>query len=164
MPQYVQYIVANKGLGMSPGKLAAQVAHASVKGYQMSTHEDMSAEEAEVARIWDRTGHTKIVLEARDTEHLTAFREFAKSRGHNSWLVIDEGRTEVPPHSPTALGFPILDKLDPDVQHTFGDLKTYREKPRERCFRKETWREYLKAEAPFFARRRRRVEIVGPFD
>jgi peptidyl-tRNA hydrolase len=36
MPQYVQYIVANKGLGMSAGKLAAQVAHASVKGYQMS--------------------------------------------------------------------------------------------------------------------------------
>lgn len=84
MSQYVQYIVANKGLGMSAGKLAAQVAHASVKGYQMSISEDKTAEEVEAVREWDRTGHTKIVLEARDTAHLTAFREFAKSRGINS--------------------------------------------------------------------------------
>lgn len=127
MSQYVQYIVANKGLGMSAGKLAAQVAHASVKGYQMSISEDKTAEEVEAVREWDRTGHTKIVLEARDTAHLTAFREFAKSRGINSWLVIDEGRTEVEPHSPTALGFPILDKADRDVAFTFADLKTYRD-------------------------------------
>jgi PTH2 family peptidyl-tRNA hydrolase len=126
MPQYVQYIVANKGLGMSAGKLAAQVAHASVKGFQMTLAQDEGIEVGE----WDKTGHTKIVLEARDTEHLTAFREFAKSRGINSWLVIDEGRTEVAPHSPTALGFPILDKADRDVAHTFADLKTYRDSVR----------------------------------
>lgn len=127
MAHYVQYIVANKGLGMSSGKLAAQVAHASVKGYQMTTDEDSTVEEAEVLREWDRTGHTKIVLEATDTAHLIAFREFAKSRGIASWLVIDEGRTEVAPHSPTALGFPILDKADRDVAHTFADLRTYRD-------------------------------------
>jgi PTH2 family peptidyl-tRNA hydrolase len=127
MSQYVQYIVANKGLGMSSGKLAAQVAHAAVKGYQMSVSEDKTAEEVEVVREWDRTGHTKIVLEARDTAHLIAFRDYAKSRGINSWLVIDEGRTEVAPHSPTALGFPILDKADREVAHTFADLRTYRD-------------------------------------
>lgn len=122
MAQYVQYIVANKALGMSAGKLAAQVAHAAVKGFQMS--------EPEAVAEWDQTGHTKIVLEARDEAHLTAFREFAKSRGYASWLVIDEGRTEVAAHSPTALGFPILDKGDRDVAHTFADLKTYRDSVR----------------------------------
>ena len=128
MAQYVQYIVANRGLGMSPGKLAAQVAHAAVKGFQMTIDRvDWGDFDEKVLTDWDKSGHTKIVLMARDTEHLTAFREFAKSRGYESWLVIDEGRTEVAPHSPTALGFPILDKSDPDVQHTFADLKTYRE-------------------------------------
>jgi peptidyl-tRNA hydrolase, PTH2 family len=125
---YVQYLVANKGLGMSSGKLAAQVAHAAVKGYELSlveyiTEPGMPVEIAE----WNATGHTKIVLEATDAAHLIAFREFAKSRGINSWLVIDEGRTEVAPHSPTALGFPVLDKADRDVAHTFADLQTYRD-------------------------------------
>lgn len=133
MPQYVQYIVANKGLGMSAGKLAAQVAHAAVKGYELTVDRLSDSDVADLVegrdsiKEWNATGHTKIVLEARDTEHLTAFREFAKSRGFNSWLVIDEGRTEVAPHSPTALGFPILDKADRDVAHTFADLRTYRD-------------------------------------
>lgn len=126
MAHYVQYIVANKGLGMSSGKLAAQVGHAVQKGYELT----LEGEEAAVTAIlgeYNATGHTKIVLEATDAAHLIAFREFAKSRGINSWLVIDEGRTEVAPHSPTALGFPILDKADRDVAHTFADLRTYRD-------------------------------------
>jgi peptidyl-tRNA hydrolase len=32
----VMYIFANRGLGMSPGKLAAQVAHAAVEAYRIS--------------------------------------------------------------------------------------------------------------------------------
>jgi PTH2 family peptidyl-tRNA hydrolase len=127
MAHYVQYIVANKGLGMSAGKLAAQVAHAAVKGFQMTDGSKFTDGEPDIISEWDKTGHTKIVLEATDAAHLIAFREFAKSRGINSWLVIDEGRTEVAPHSPTALGFPILDKADRDVAHTFADLRTYRD-------------------------------------
>jgi peptidyl-tRNA hydrolase len=125
MSQYVQYIVANKGLGMSAGKLGAQVGHGVQKGYEL-TLEEPNAEE--IIAEYNKTGHTKIVLEARDTEHLIAFRDYAKSRGVNSWLVIDEGRTEVVPHSPTALGFPILDKADRDVAFTFADLKIYRDR------------------------------------
>jgi peptidyl-tRNA hydrolase len=127
MPQYVQYIVVNKALGMSAGKLGAQVGHAAVKGFQMSLKEYHDLDSLTPIEEWDRTGHTKIVLEARDTEHLLTFREYAKSRGYESWLVIDEGRTEVAPHSPTVLGFPILDKADRDVAFTFSDLRTYRD-------------------------------------
>jgi peptidyl-tRNA hydrolase len=117
----VQYIVANKAVGMSSGKLAAQAAHAAVKGVKLFTSDEVYDE-------WDKTGHTKIVLEARDEAHLIAFREFAKSRGYQSWLVIDEGRTEVAAHTPTVLGFGVLDKADRDVAHTFADLRTYRDK------------------------------------
>jgi peptidyl-tRNA hydrolase len=130
MAHYVQYIVVNKGLHMSAGKLGAQVGHAAVKGYELSLVNDIQTRDEDgpsVITEWNATGHTKIVLEATDAAHLIAFREFAKSRGINSWLVIDEGRTEVAPHSPTALGFPILDKADRDVAHTFADLRTYRD-------------------------------------
>lgn len=125
MAQYVQYIVANKALGMSGGKLAAQVGHAVQKGYELTL---AYPDAAEVIAEYNKTGHTKIVLEARDAGHLTAFRDYAKSRGISSWLVIDEGRTEVPEHSPTALGFPILDKSDRDIGFTFADLRTYRDR------------------------------------
>jgi PTH2 family peptidyl-tRNA hydrolase len=139
MAQYVQYLVANKGLGMSSGKLAAQVAHAAVKGFMITCENPGGDASADIIAEWDRTGHTKIVLEARDRDHLEDFKAYAESRGFRSWLVIDEGRTEVAPHSPTALGFPILDKRDEDVAFTFGDLRTYREKPRERFFIKLHW-------------------------
>jgi peptidyl-tRNA hydrolase len=129
MAQYAQYLVANKGLGMSAGKLAAQVGHAVQKGFELNP-KVWGPDFQDVVDEYNKTGHTKIVLEARDTEHLVAFRDFAKSRGYESWLVIDEGRTEVAPHSPTALGFPILDKADREVAHTFADLRTYRDSVR----------------------------------
>jgi peptidyl-tRNA hydrolase, PTH2 family len=118
----VQYIVANKGLGMSPGKLAAQVAHAAVNAYRLHVDECSLALSAE----WLMTGHTKIVLEARDTEHLLMVERYLDERGIKTCLIIDEGRTEIAPHTPTALATVIVDKDDPNVQLAFSDLRTYR--------------------------------------
>jgi PTH2 family peptidyl-tRNA hydrolase len=115
----VQYIVANKGLKMSPGKLAAQVAHAAVNAAFKTSSNDLAP--------WFASGHTKVVLEARDTEHLLMVERFVKERGIETVLVIDEGRTEIAPHSPTALATVVVDKDDPNVQHAFADLRTYRE-------------------------------------
>lgn len=115
------YIVANQGLGMSPGKLAAQVAHAAVKAYALSYSVRVQK--------WNETGYTKIVLAARDTEHLLSVERYLKEKlpETNTFLVVDEGRTEIDPHTPTALGVEIVDKEDPAVQFAFADLKTYRE-------------------------------------
>ncbi len=115
------YIVANKGLGMSPGKLAAQVAHAAVKAYEVSDKALIDA--------WNDYGHTKIVLEAQDIEHLLMVERYLSERGLVTYLIIDEGRTEIDPHTPTALGVSIVDKDDPNVQFAFGDLRTYKERP-----------------------------------
>lgn len=116
----VMYIVANKGLGMSPGKLAAQVAHAAVKAAAISDFSKI--------KDWNNTGHTKIVLEARDTEHLLMVERYLIDRGHQTALIIDEGRTEIDPHTPTALGIEIVDKSDEYVQFSFGDLRTYKDR------------------------------------
>lgn len=126
----VMYIVANKGLGMSPGKLAAQVAHAAVKAYEASDGSRKTDGTPEIINDWNASGHTKIVLEARDTEHLLMVERYLAERGFTGALIIDEGRTEIDAHTPTALGIKIVDKDDPAVQFAFGDLRTYREGPK----------------------------------
>lgn len=120
MSKPVMYLIASKEPRLSPGKLAAQVSHAAVRAYIDS--------EQEIAAEWLDNGETKIVLEARDTAHLLSAREYIKSRGLLTSLVIDEGRTEIDPHTPTVIGVVIVDKDDPDVKFTFESFKTYREK------------------------------------
>jgi PTH2 family peptidyl-tRNA hydrolase len=117
----VMYIVLNKGAEMSPGKLAAQAAHAAVEAY-------LASPDSNLKRVWHRGGHyTKIVLEARDAEHLCNIERYINERGFDTRLIIDEGRTEVAPHTPTALGVEIVDKHDAHVQATFGTFDLYRE-------------------------------------
>jgi peptidyl-tRNA hydrolase len=123
----VQYIVANKGLAMSGGKLAAQVAHASAF---MLCKEARQVDD-QLYEQYMATGHTKIVLEARDTEHLLMVERYVNDRGVKTHLVIDEGRTEIAPHTPTALATGIVDKGDPMVEMAFGDLRIYKDTPNE---------------------------------
>lgn len=130
----VQYIILNQGLGMSTGKAAAQASHAAVKGYELTRRTGTGQG---LIDKWNDTGHTKIVLAARDTEHLLMIERYLKERGVACHLVIDEGRTEIDPHTPTAIGCELLDKDDPNVQFAFGDLKTYRDPPRPSPSREE---------------------------
>ena len=119
MKNPVMYILANKSLDMSAGKLAAQVAHAAVRSAMASGALDTDK--------WLKNGETKIVLEARDAEHLLLTREYLQARGFKTFLVIDEGRTEVPPLSATALGVELVDKAEENVKFTFETFKTYKD-------------------------------------
>lgn len=97
------YIFVNKSANMSPGKLAAQAAHAAVKASDGSTPPLRDA--------WNEYGfYTKLVMEARDTVHLRDIEKYLNERNIKSWLIIDEGRTEIKKHTPTALGVEIVDK------------------------------------------------------
>jgi PTH2 family peptidyl-tRNA hydrolase len=124
MKSPVMYLIANKGLGMSPGKLAAQVAHGAVRAFRFSDTISPST-----ADYWLENGETKIVLEARDAEHLMLAREYIQKRGFRTFLVIDEGRTEVPALSATVLAVELVDKTDENVKSTFETFKTYKETP-----------------------------------
>lgn len=102
-PYPVQYLFVNKGLGMSPGKLAAQVAHAACLSQRGSNHKMVEA--------WYEFGfYTKLVMEARDAEHIRTIEKYLQERGIKSFIVIDEGHTEIPKHSVTALGVEVIDK------------------------------------------------------
>lgn len=104
---------------MSPGKLAAQAAHAAVEAWLISD------QNKQVVNRW-RCGlhYKKIVLM---TDDLVTAQTYIEARGFKTAAVIDEGRTEFQPLSLTwtALGVEILDKDDLHVRETFGAFKLY---------------------------------------
>lgn len=93
---FKQVIVVNKSLGMSQGKLAAQVAHASI----------LSMFEAPEGIVcgWLDNSYPKIVLQVETTQDLFDLQEKANELKLPSALVIDEGRTELSNGSITCLG------------------------------------------------------------
>ncbi len=110
------YIFINEGLGMSPGKIAAQASHAAVEAYKLSSDYMIDG--------WERTGTTKLVMSGRDAEHLRTIHDYLTRQNFLCHLVIDEGRTEIPSHSITALGVEIVEREDEKVKFAFSDFQT----------------------------------------
>jgi peptidyl-tRNA hydrolase len=119
------YLFLNRGLGMSPGKLAAQAAHAAVEAYRLSP------EDSNLMRLW-RKGlrYKKIVLLGRDTDHMRSIMDYLDARWFPHATVIDEGLTEIDPHSFTAIGCALVDKNEPHTAATFSSFSLYKEEPR----------------------------------
>lgn len=100
------YVVVNKDLDMSAGKVAAQVAHA-------------------VARLDVEAPAEMIVLEST-TEQLHNLERYLNDMGVPNSLYIDEGVNEVPPMSATALAFGLTAAgFTPDF---IKDFKLYSDK------------------------------------
>lgn len=124
----VQYILVQRNNSMRPGKLAAQVAHASVEGVRISAKEAWGNPwDSTIVNRWYQGGHyAKVVLEA---DNLAVAERYIRDRGFKTALIIDEGRTEVAPLTETAIGVEILDKDMPHVRETFSVFKLYGSKP-----------------------------------
>lgn len=91
-----QIIVVNKKLGMSQGKIAAQVAHAAFNAGQKANDE--------VIDKWMKSGHCKIVLQVETPQEIIDIKEKADRLELPTALIIDEGLNEIPTDSITALG------------------------------------------------------------
>jgi PTH2 family peptidyl-tRNA hydrolase len=91
-----QVIVVRRDLKLSPGKLAVQVAHASLEAYRRS---DPKSREA-----WESSGAKKVVVKVPDLESLLDVHERAGKLKLARALIKDAGRTELPPGTITALG------------------------------------------------------------
>lgn len=102
-------------LGMSPGKLAAQTAHASLSAYDKAERQDIDA--------WKRTGTTKVVLSAFSETELLALYKEAVSKYLPACIVADEGRTEVTPG--TITGIAIGPAASDAIDYVTGHLKLY---------------------------------------
>ena len=91
-----QVIVVDAALGLPPGKLAAQVAHAAVAALLHAT--------PEAQRAWFGVGMPKVVLRAEGAEALQALAEAAGAAGLPAHLIRDAGRTVVEAGTLTCLG------------------------------------------------------------
>jgi peptidyl-tRNA hydrolase, PTH2 family len=120
MNRPVVYIFVNKDLGMSAGKTAAQVAHATVLS--------CADEDESKLQLWRSTPHrTIIVLQARDESHIRNIQDYLKERGFKSFIQIDEGINEVAAHSVTTLASAIIDKEDQRTIDAFSTFEKYEE-------------------------------------
>ena len=147
-----QYIVVDRSLGMSPGKLAAQVAHASVAALLAGTSRYVEQGDASCAPIglewggslaktsvdagtlagWVRQGEPKIVLAVDGERALAALVARAEERGMlegmDFFCIRDACHTELTPDETgsrwTCVGFaPMeLDAISPVT----GSLPLYR--------------------------------------
>ena len=94
--KYKQVIVVRSDLEMSTGKLAAQVAHASVTALQRAKREEKGWADA-----WLAEGQKKVVVVVASEREL---QKKAMEVGVPGELVQDAGLTELPPGTVTALG------------------------------------------------------------
>ena len=101
---YVMYLIVNKDLNMSAGKIGAQVGHAVgmifidyYENYVMNMNTMCNYSQA--MQNWKNESYRKVVLQA----HQKDFDKIMKE--HHCYAVRDSGLTEVDPGSVTVLGF-----------------------------------------------------------
>lgn len=88
--------MVNSSLGLPPGKLAAQVAHASIGAF-------LGAAAAQ-QRAWLEAGMPKIVLDGATAEFIADLQQRAQDAGLPAFLVRDAGKTVVAAGTVTCLG------------------------------------------------------------
>lgn len=136
---YKQIILARKDLHLSPGKLAAQVSHASMAFLTWMIRNNINPQVRTLQRLINGTGDyetypitidkdlydqwidgefTKCVLQARNKNHLlkakTMAEEMGMKEGEHFWLIRDNCHTELEPEDEdgrtlTCIGFLPMD-------------------------------------------------------
>jgi PTH2 family peptidyl-tRNA hydrolase len=96
--RYKQVIIVRTDLGMSPGKLAVQVAHGSV-----AAAEHARKERSGWLRAWLAEGQKKAVVKVSSDGELHELEGKARELGVPAELVQDKGLTELPPGTTTVL-------------------------------------------------------------
>ncbi|MDS0298055.1 peptidyl-tRNA hydrolase Pth2 [Halogeometricum sp. S1BR25-6] len=110
-----QAIVARADLGMGRGKLAAQVAHASLSAYEDTDRKARTE--------WKGSGQKKVVLKANGEDELFRLADDAERQGLPHAIIRDAGHTQLDPGTVTCLAVgPGRDEL---VDKVTGDLSLY---------------------------------------
>ena len=110
-----QAIVARRDLGMGEGKLAAQVAHASLSAYQDAGRR--------ARKRWKGSGQKKVVLGGDSESQLFELADKAETEGLPYAIVRDAGHTELEPGTVTALA--VGPAGDEHVDRVTGELSLY---------------------------------------
>jgi peptidyl-tRNA hydrolase, PTH2 family len=92
-------IVVRRDLKLSPGKMAAQVAHAAVDCALRSKADDERS-----FKKWKSEGQKKVVVRVDSERDLHDLKMTADAKGLTTTLISDAGLTEIPPGTVTVLG------------------------------------------------------------
>ena len=113
--EYKMVIIVRTDIKLSPGKMAAQVAHAAVNC-------SFSAKKNHTKwfRKWYDEGQRKVVLKIKSLEELRELQYLAKDEMLPNSLITDAGHTELPPGTVTCLGIGpgpenLIDKVTSDL-------------------------------------------------
>ncbi|MFH1506582.1 MAG: peptidyl-tRNA hydrolase Pth2 [archaeon] len=110
---YKQVILVRNDLKLPPGKLAAQVAHASVAAVGKSKRITVG--------LWNMHGAKKVVLKAANLEELEKYEKQAKRAKLVTSLISDAGKTVLKPGTTTCLAIgPFLESA---IDKITGHLK-----------------------------------------
>jgi PTH2 family peptidyl-tRNA hydrolase len=101
MFEYKEVLVVRNDLGMSCGKIAAQVAHAAVSLLELTKNK---RKYKKWLNNWMKEGQKKVVVKAASKEELLDLYEKAKKLDLPAVLIQDRGLTEIPPGTFTTLG------------------------------------------------------------
>ena len=110
-----QAIVARTDIGMGQGKLAAQVAHASLSAYEETG--------TKARKRWKGEGQKKVVLKGSGESELFELAEKARAEGLPSAIIRDAGRTQLDTGTVTALAVGPAD--DDLIDKVTGHLSLY---------------------------------------
>ena len=110
-----QAIVARTDIGMGTGKLAAQVAHASLSAYEDA---GTSAQ-----NDWKSGGQKKIVLKGSGEKQLQRLADEARREALPYALVRDAGHTELEPGTATTMA--VGPATDEEIDAVTGELSLY---------------------------------------
>jgi PTH2 family peptidyl-tRNA hydrolase len=110
---YKQVIVVRKDLKMDKGKIAAQVAHASLEAYKKA--------ETKGVVEWEAEGMKKVVVGVKDIREFMRIKEKVKRAKIPYSVIRDAGRTQLRPGVVTAMGIgpakeELIDKITKDLK------------------------------------------------
>jgi len=114
--EYKQAIVVRNDLKMQKGKIAAQVAHAS-----LTSAEQTKKEKPELFRKWWERGQKKVVLKVNSLDAIFEITEIAERNNIIFSIIEDKGLTQIPPGTVTCVG--IGPDEDEKIEKITGKLK-----------------------------------------
>ncbi|MBS3112374.1 peptidyl-tRNA hydrolase Pth2 [Candidatus Woesearchaeota archaeon] len=113
MSEYKQVILVRNDLKLPKGKLAAQVAHASVEAVLKS--------DPKLVSKWRSSGMAKIVLKVNELKELRKYQVFAKENGLVTATITDAGKTVVAPGTVTCMA--IGPSIESEIDKVTNELK-----------------------------------------
>lgn len=111
-----QVIVIRKDINLSKGKLAGQVAHASVAGYR-----NVKKSNPDVIDMWEMIGEKKVVVKVDTEKELLDLFQKIKDNKIPVALIRDAGLTQIKPGTKTC--FAIGPWYEDDIDKFTKDLK-----------------------------------------